>query len=89
MSKPIVLSKKQWGKLRTQLTADNAPSVMLMSSKMKEKLGFTVREHRWYTEQTGSQSHICLDFYNEPKRTMFVLKYSEYLEKEGKTSLDF
>jgi hypothetical protein len=52
---------------------------------MKDKLGFTVREHREWTEQRGSMVDIRLDFYNEPKRTMFLLKYSEYLDKTGIT----
>jgi len=58
---------------------------MLLSSRMKDNLGFTVREHREWTEQRGSMVDIRLDFYNEPKRTMFLLKYSEYLDKTGIT----
>ena len=84
MSKPIILSEKQWNKLRDRLKADYSPSVMLIRSRMRNVLGFTDREHRWYTEQHGYMSQICLDFYNEPKRTMFMLKYSEYLDKSGK-----
>ena len=75
---------------------------MLVRSKMKNVLGFTVREHTEWTDVPGnpmSKSHtffplverkesIHLDFYNEPKRTMFLLKYSEYLDKSGKTALD-
>lgn len=60
----------------------------MLSYKMKDKLGFTVREHREWTEQKGYITDIRLDFYNEPKRTMFLLKYSEYLDKTGKTALD-
>jgi hypothetical protein len=68
---------------------------------MKVVLGFTVRRHKeWFGHigeatpenrrlgQYGWKGVICLDFYNEPKRTMFMLKYSEYLDKSGKTSLD-
>jgi hypothetical protein len=54
---------------------------------MRDKLGFVDREHRWWEDGKGYQTHICLDFYNEPKRTMFMLKYSEYLEKSGKIDL--
>ena len=88
MSKPIVLTQDKWYKLKNRLTNDYSPSVMMLSYKTKDKLGFTVREHREWTEQRGYMVDIRLDFYNEPKRTMFLLKYSEYLEKDGKTSLD-
>jgi hypothetical protein len=85
MSKPIVLTHVKWGKLRTRLTTDYSPSVMMLSYRMKDKLGFTVREHREWTEQRGSMTDIRLDFHNEAKRTMFLLKYSEYLDKTGIT----
>lgn len=88
MSKPIILTQDKWYKLKNRLTNDYSPSVMMLSYKTKDRLGFTVREHREWTEQRGYMVDIRLDFYNEPKRTMFLLKYSEYLEKDGKTSLD-
>jgi len=47
---------------------------------MRKTLGFVDRAHRYYTEQDGFTFQICLDFYDEPKRTMFILKYSEYLD---------
>lgn len=85
MSKPIKLTGPQWGKLREQLTEDYGRSVMLIRSRMRDKLGFTDREHQWWEERKGYQTQIHLDFYNEPKRTMFLLKYSEYLDKTGIT----
>jgi hypothetical protein len=84
MSKPIILTHSKWGKLRTRLTTDYSPSVMMLSYRMKDKLGFTVREHVWYSKN-GYATDIRLDFYNESKRTMFLLKYSEYLDKTGIT----
>lgn len=80
MSKPIVLSQSKWSTLRDQLTKDYSPSVMMLSYRMKDKLGFTVREHREWSEQRGYMVDIRLDFYNEPKRTMFMLKYSDFLQ---------
>jgi hypothetical protein len=85
MSKPIVLTQDKWYKLKNRLTKDHSPSVMMLSYRMKDKLGFTVREHREWTEQKGYMIDIRLDFYSEPKRTMFLLKYSEYLDKTGIT----
>jgi hypothetical protein len=86
MSKPIVLTQSKWYKLKKQLTTDHSPSVMMLSYRMKDKLGFTVREHSEWTEQYGYIIDIRLDFYNEPKRTMFLLKYSEYLDNSGITN---
>ena len=90
MSKPIVLNLEQWAKLHTQLAKDTPASVMLIRDKMKTFLGFTVRRHTvWKLDPDFGHKYpketICLDFYNEPKRTMFLLKYSEYLDKTGIT----
>jgi hypothetical protein len=90
MSKPIVLNLEQWAKLHTQLAKDTPPSVMLIRDKMKSFLGFTVRRHAvWKLDSDFGHKYlkesIHLDFYNEPKRTMFLMKYSEFLDKTGIT----
>lgn len=58
---------------------------------MKAVLGFTVRRHREWADDPNFGKYpvetICLDFYNKPKQTMFLLKYSEYLDKSGKIDL--
>ena len=71
----LTLTVKEWNKLYKQLNEEWPRSVMMIRSKMKEELGFTVREHRWYTEQHGSMKQICLDFYDESKETWFRLRY--------------
>ena len=96
MSKSIRLTPIQWEKLKNRLTNDYSPSVMLIRTKMIQVLGFVNRDHQeWITEGVvkghdyGRYRHtVHLDFYNEPKRTMFLLKYSEYLDKTGKNALD-
>ena len=89
LTKPIVLSEEKWGKLHRRLAQDNHPSVILIREKMKAVLGFTVRRHREWADDPNFGKYpietICLDFYNEPKRTMFLLKYSEFLDKTGIT----
>ena len=96
MSKAIILSVEQWKEILSSITKIYPPSVLLISNIMKEKLGFTVRWHEeWIDRNVESrdmgygtkyrQETIHLDFYNEPKRTMFLLKYSDII---GKTSLD-
>ena len=87
LSKPIIISETQWARLHRQLAKDNPSSVMLLREKMKVVLGFTVRWHREWTLEGLGQSQrtlekkICLDFYNEPKRTMFLLKYSDFINQ--------
>ena len=42
--KPIKMGRRTWWKIREKLHVDHPPSHFLRT-KMKEKLGFTVREH--------------------------------------------
>ena len=96
MSKPIVLSEKAWLKIYNHIAKTYPPSVLLIRDKMKAVLGFTVRRHEEWIDRylesrdvgygtTYRRETIHLDFYNEPKRTMFLLKYSDII---GKTSID-
>ena len=86
--KPIVLSNDQWRTIREDLHTMYPRSVFALRNKMKDVLGFTVRSHRnWVSEKESpvldndnfdhgyyvDETH--LDFYNEKKRTMFLLKF--------------
>ena len=71
----ITISEKEWHDLSYQLSQEWPFSVMVIRSKMKEELGFTVQVHKQYSEQRGTQKYICLDFYDEAKETWFRLKY--------------
>ena len=91
MSKPIILSSATWLKIYNNIAQTYPPSVLLIRDKMRSVLGFTSRSHReWVPKMDGGyyEHTIRLDFYNESKRTMFLLKYSEYLDKYGNTTLD-
>ena len=96
MSKPIILSEKAWTTIHEQLIENYPLSHLLIRERMKASLGFTVRRHEeWIDRQVDKRDvgygtkycvrSVCLDFYNEPKRTMFLLKYSEFLDKSGIT----
>jgi len=91
MSKSLILTEPQWQKISNSIANNYPLSVSLVRDKMKEKLGFTVRKHREWVKDQGYDGYgnyketIHLDFYNEPKKTMFLLKYSEII---GKTALD-
>ena len=90
MSQSIELSELQWSKLRTKLSQDYPRSVVMVRWKMKEVLGFVDRTHEeWVNSNLGwpdkwLRTTIQLDFYNEPKRTMFLMKYSEFLNDNSK-----
>ena len=80
--KPIVISKDQWYVLKEKINNDYPPSVRLVREKMKRVLGFTPRLH----EVAGYPNYTVemhLDFFDEPKRTMFLLKYGEYVYKNS------
>jgi hypothetical protein len=93
MSKPVILSEPRWEKLWLQIKKDHAgnPSIFLLKSKMKDALGFSVRHHREYipsdivTQYPHTLTTVRLDFYSEPKRTLFLLKYSDFLNQTGIT----
>jgi hypothetical protein len=99
MSKPIVMTPGQWDTILEKIKSREKPSVYLSRSRMKEVLGFTVRDHREYVKDPDYVSRpqdkdewfymepsgwfegkmnvhtVRLDFYDEQKRTMFLLKY--------------
>jgi hypothetical protein len=88
--KPTKLTEKQWHLLKTRLTNDYSPSVTMIRSRMRDKLGFTPRTHTfWSNRGTGKKSpqmvsEIHLDWFNDAQRTMFMLKYSEYFINDGR-----
>lgn len=73
------MSPEEWSGIKEQIKTKEKPSVLLSRSKMKEVLGFTTREHQEWIEDgdmgSGYKTSIHLDFYNEQKRIMFLLKY--------------
>ena len=80
----LKLTVKQWQAIRTDLHTEHSKSVFMLKHKMKSVLGFTVREHNeWVIKPDGSygEHSIRLDFYNERKYTMFLLKYSEIINR--------
>jgi len=82
MSKPIELTHTQFEKLIERLKQDYPPSVIIIRSRMKEKLGFTTREYTEWEVGVGIRKRcMMLDFYSEKKRTFFIMKYSDYIQK--------
>ena len=73
--KPFTLSEQEWKTFKKRLKADHPPSVFLSREKMRRVLGFTPRNHKIWSEQTGTETVIHLDFFDERQRSMFLLKY--------------
>jgi ribosomal protein L25 (general stress protein Ctc) len=69
----VKLSYANWLKIYNEIAKNHPHSVLLVRTKMRQVLGFTSRTHSLQIEQ------IHLDFFDERKYTMFILKYSEYL----------
>ena len=72
----LVLSERNWNKIYHRIREEYGDSVVIISWKLKDTLGFTVRRHRYYNETLGHMvDDIRLDFYDEPAMTFFQLKY--------------
>ena len=93
----MIMRPEQWNTVLEHIKQREKPSVYLSRGKMKETLGFTVRDHReyvndpdyvklpstgeWHDLELGwfegkkNVHTVRLDFYDEQKRTMFLLKY--------------
>lgn len=70
--KSVKLKRETWHKIREDLLLTHPKSAIIVSWKMKEVLGFTVRNDY-------ESRHAYLDFYDEKKQSFFLLKYSEYI----------
>ena len=80
----IKLTVSQWQEIRLDLHTEHPKSVFMLKNKMRSVLGFNVREHNeWIIKPDGGygEHSIRLDFYNERKYTMFLLKYSEIINR--------
>ena len=81
----------EWYGLAERLRTEYGQSIMLISSRCKRELGFTVRHHKglephdaveWEAMKSEGWKHryhyeeqVHLDFYNQAQQTWFVLKY--------------
>ena len=83
MSKPVKISQNQWLKLYNLIGKQYPPSVLLVTWRTREVLGFTPRRHSWFDKENDEYyDEMHLDFYSEPKRTIFLLKYSDILNEK-------
>ena len=72
----LVLSEYTWNEIYIRIREEYGDPVVIISWKLKETLGFTVRRHRDYDPVNGHMvNDIRLDFYDEAAMTFFQLKY--------------
>jgi hypothetical protein len=72
----IVIEPYEWSTLRLRIEDDYGNTTTLISWRLKESLGFTVRRHRYFDDDTGRyQEDVRLDFANETAATFFRMKY--------------
>lgn len=80
MTRPITITLDRWELLQDKMKRNYPPSVFLVRDKMKRVLGFTTRYNDWFdTASYILKTDVTLDFFDEAKQTMFLLKYSELL----------
>ena len=71
----IVLQNHAWDQLRPRIDADYGKITTMISWRLKESLGFTVRKHH-FIDATGRYiEDIRLDFVDETAATFFRMKY--------------
>lgn len=74
------ISETQWASIHYKLSKEYDPSVLIIRSKMRRVLGFTPRRHTDWID-SHPVSWIVLDWFDNSKKTFFLLKYSEDLKK--------
>jgi hypothetical protein len=84
MKHTISLTYSGWQRLKEKIVQDYGAATVLISWRLREQVGFTVREHYEYITSDNWNPHrpIRLDFWNEQLQTLFLLKYSDYLEDQ-------
>lgn len=79
----IKLTINEWQEIIQQIAKHHPRSVWMVRPKMRKVLGFTPRDHEEWVEDgdfgSGYKKTIHLDFYDEAKRTMFLLKYGDWI----------
>ena len=72
----IVMNDYNWQKIRARIDEDYGRVTTLISWRLKETLGFTVRHHRGINSLTNIFEYDTrLDFVDETAATFFRMKY--------------
>jgi hypothetical protein len=72
----LTISESIWAKIYRQIAQDYGQSTVIISWRLRETLGFRVRRHHWYDQNTVTyHNDIRLDFDSEDRAVFFQLKY--------------
>lgn len=72
----LILTEYIWNEIYIRIREEYGDTTVIISWKLKDTLGFTVRRHRDYDPVNGHMvNDIRLDFYDEVALTFFQLKY--------------
>jgi hypothetical protein len=55
--RPVILNGRQWQEIRAMLHQEHPRTVFMLRNKMKDVLGFTVREHTAWIDKPKSEYH--------------------------------
>lgn len=83
--KSISITGERWAKISDDITATRPRSWLLIRATMRKKLGFLTRiQLTWNPTTYNNGSIVHLDFYDEQKKTLFILKYGPFEKGEIK-----
>lgn len=72
----IVIKTRDWHDICARIAEDYGQATTLISWRLKETLGFTVRHHQGFNSLTNVyENDRRLDFVNEEAATFFRMKY--------------
>lgn len=81
----IVMKTGDWWKIRDRINQDYGMVTTMVSWRLKETLGFTVRTHQGVNSLTNIYEYDTrLDFVDETAATFFRLKY--YVQQSDSTN---
>jgi hypothetical protein len=83
-SKSIIITQKEWETVQQEIRKHYPVSVCSIRSKMRKVLGFTPRDaNSWASDY----STMSLDFFDDAKKTMFLLRFGHLINPKKNTLL--
>lgn len=74
----IRLTVEQWRRIREQLHAEYPASVLLLKTRMRSVLGFTVREHNEWVDAANSARAQTTDLFATGQEGWYRDKHHEF-----------
>ena len=87
--RPVILTVEQWRHIRKELQEEYPKTVFMIRDKMKQVLGFTVREHNEWVDDKVSDDKDGFDLFSvqqdgwyKGKRHEFSIRLDFYSERK-------